>query len=234
MTKLNNCLDVPSGFMIINKPSGPTSHNIIDQLRQITGIKKIGHAGTLDPFATGVLLVAIGRRATREINKYVKLNKVYRADLVLGAVSSTHDPEGEINFNKHVPEPSFTKIQATINKFIGKQKQIPPMFSAKKINGKKLYQLAREGKIVERQPHLINITAIKILSFKWPKATLIIHCSSGTYIRSLARDIGRELKTGAYLANLQRIAIDKFLIKDAVLIDDLNKENWQKKLFLSL
>jgi len=234
MKKLNTSIDVPSGFIIIDKQSGPSSHNIVNKLRGITGIKKIGHAGTLDPFASGVLLVAIGRKATREINKYVKLDKRYVADLFLGATSTTHDPEGEITSVKNTQKASLEDVKNIVKKFIGEQEQIPPMFSAKKVGGKRLYQLARAGKTIERQACNINIKSIEILSYEWPKLVLDIHCSSGTYIRTLASDIGRELEAGAYLTGLRRTAIDKFLIKDAILINELNEENWQDSLFLKI
>ncbi len=234
MKNLNTSIDVPSGFISINKQPGLTSHDVVNELRRITGIKKIGHAGTLDPFASGILLIAIGRRATREINKYVKLNKTYIAELYLGAISTTHDPEGEIEFIKHSQKISKEAIQKVIERFIGKQEQIPPMFSAKKIGGKKLYQLARAGKVIERQASQIEIFSIKILSYKWPILVLNINCSSGTYIRSLARDIGKQLGTGAYLKNLKRIRIDKFLLENSILIEEIKKDNWQEKLFLKI
>lgn len=234
MKNLNTSIDVPSGFIIIDKQVGPTSHNVVDKLRRITGIKKIGHAGTLDPFASGVLLMAIGRKATREISKYVKLDKRYTADLLLGAVSTTHDPEGEITETKNTLEPSSEDIKEVIKKFIGEQEQIPPMFSAKKVGGKKLYQLARAGKVIERQASIINITEINIVEYVWPKLVLDIACSSGTYIRTLGSDIGRELGVGAYLTNLRRTVIGEFLLNDAVLLGDLNTDNWQEKLFLKL
>ena len=234
VSNLNTSIDVPSGFIIIDKQIGPTSHNIVDKLRRITGIKKIGHAGTLDPFASGVLLMAIGRKATREISKYVKLDKRYTADLLLGAVSTTHDPEGEITVTKNPQETSLEEIKKTIKKFIGEQEQIPPMFSAKKVGGKKLYQLARAGKVIERQPSIVNISEINIVEYNWPKLVLDVHCSSGTYIRTLGSDIGKDLGIGAYLTDLRRTAIDEFLIDDAVLVNDLDKDNWQSKLFLKL
>jgi tRNA pseudouridine55 synthase len=234
MNKLNTSMDVPSGFIIMDKQVGPTSHNIVDRLRHITGIKKIGHAGTLDPFASGVLLMAIGRKATREISDYVKLDKRYKADLLLGSVSTTHDPEGEIIVMQNIQEIKLEDIKKVIKKFVGEQEQIPPMFSAKKIGGKKLYQLARAGKVVERQPSIVNIKKINILKYKWPKLVLDISCSSGTYIRTLGSDIGKELGVGAYLTDLRRTAIGKFLIDDAVLLEELDSDEWEKKLFLRL
>ncbi len=234
MKNLNTSLDVPSGFIIIDKPVGPTSHNIVDKLRQITKIKKIGHAGTLDPFASGVLVMAIGRKATREISKFVKLDKQYLAELYLGATSSTHDPESEIKKTETLCKPILEDVQKVIKKFIGEQEQIPPMFSAKKVGGRKLYQLARAGKTVERQASIINIKSIDIVYFEWPKLILDIHCSSGTYIRTLGSDIGRELGAGAYLENLKRTAVGELVLDNAISLDDLDKDNWQKKLFLTL
>ncbi len=122
-----------TGFLLVNKPSGPTSHDIIDKLRRITGIKKIGHAGTLDPFASGLLIVAVEREATREINKFVKLDKVYTAELKLGAISDTHDREGRQQTTDNRQQTTIRRVKKILEKFIGKQAQVPPMFSAKKV-----------------------------------------------------------------------------------------------------
>ncbi len=218
-----------AGFMLINKPVGPTSHDIIDQLRQITGIKKIGHAGTLDPMAGGLLLVAIGREATKKINQFVKLDKKYQATLFLGAVSDTYDKEGKIKttWPDNKPKPSLTAIKKAAQSFVGRGEQIPPMFSAKKIGGQKLYQLARAGKTVKRQPIKIEIYSLKILSYRWPHLTITVHCSSGTYIRTLAHDLGQRLGCGAYLTSLTRTAIGPFRLKQAITINELKKGDWQ-------
>lgn len=221
-----------SGFIIINKPAGPTSHDIIDKLRRITGIKKIGHAGTLDPLATGVLICAIGREATREISKFVKTDKEYEAEIMLGAVSDTYDRTGTItNSQLRITNCELDCIKNVLKEFIGKQKQVPPMYSAKKVGGKKLYQLARAGKEIKRQPSDIEIYNIKILEYKWPLLKIKVKCSSGTYIRSLAHDIGRKLGRGAYLKELQRTAVGNFNIKQAVDLKNLKKENWKEYLF---
>ncbi len=217
----------PSGFLIIDKPKGITSHDVIYQLRKITVIKKIGHAGTLDPFATGVLIVAVSRQATKQINNFAKLDKTYIAKAKLGAVSDTYDPEGKIIENKNAKEVSLKIIKDIIKSFEGEIEQIPPMFSAKKVGGKKLYQLAREGKTIERQPCTITISKIKIIKYKWPYLDFEVKCSTGTYIRSLAHDIGQKAKTGAYLEELQRTAIGKYKIKKSVKLDKLNSRNWQ-------
>ena len=219
-----------SGFMLINKPSGPTSHDIIDKLRRITGIKKIGHAGTLDPFARGLLIVAVGREATREINKFVKLDKVYAAKLKLGVISNTHDNTGNIQKTENRKQKTENQILTNLNRFKGKQKQVPPMFSAKKIKGKKLYQLARQGKTIEREAVDIEIFDIKLLDYKWPVLKIKAHVSSGTYIRALARDIGQALGCGALLDRLERTAIGKHKLTQAVKLSDLNSKNWPELL----
>lgn len=216
------------GFLIVYKPVGPTSHDIIDSLRKITQIKKIGHAGTLDPFARGVLIIAISREYTKRLSEFSKLDKVYVADLFLGAVTDTFDVKGNIRSNKITKIPSLEFIKNKVNKFIGPQKQIPPMFSAKKVNGKKLYNLARQGKTIKREATDINIYKLKILNYEWPNLRLEIYCSAGTYIRSLGHDIGQSLGCGAYLKDLERTAIGTVDKKDAVSLEKLNKENWQE------
>jgi tRNA pseudouridine55 synthase len=204
-------------------------------LRKITGIKKIGHAGTLDPFASGLLICAIGREATREINQFVKLDKEYIAEIFLGATSDTYDRTGIINNYESrvlgITNYELNEVKKVIEKFIGSQKQIPPMYSAKKVGGRKLYELARKGLEIERQPNDINIFDIKILGHSFPLLTLKINCSSGTYIRSLAHDIGQALGCGAYLKNLKRTKIGEFNLSKAVDIKRLNENNWRQFLF---
>ncbi|RLC39031.1 tRNA pseudouridine(55) synthase TruB [Candidatus Falkowbacteria bacterium] len=219
-------LDSNFGYININKPAGPTSHDIVDRLRRITGIKKIGHAGTLDPFARGVLILGISREATKNISKFVKLDKEYVARIYLGAVSSTYDRTGEIIRRKH-SELKLDAVNKILRGFMGKQKQIPPMFSAKKIKGKRLYKLARQGKEIEREPENIEIFSIKTVSFAWPVLEIKVKCSSGTYIRSLTHDIGEKLGCGAYLEELIRTAIGDYKIIDSVSLNSLNTDNWQ-------
>lgn len=224
--------DKKSGFLLINKPSGPTSHDIIDQLRRVTGIKKIGHAGTLDPFASGLLIVAVGREATREIGKFVKLDKEYIAMLYLGATTDTYDRTGkQLEVRSKKLEVKINRVEEVLEKFIGKQEQVPPMFSAKKVGGKKLYKLARQGIEVERKPAPIEIYDIKILKYKWPLLKMKVLCSSGTYIRSLAHDIGKELDCGAYAQELERIAISGLRIDKAISAATLDQRNWVKFIY---
>ncbi len=216
-----------------------TSHDVVNILRKITGIRKIGHAGTLDPFAEGLLIMAVSREATREINKYVKMDKKYIAKLYLGKESDTYDRTGEIKNgfrlkgrnDKAVIKPSQDEIEEAIRSFIGEIEQIPPMYSAKKINGKKLYELARKGVEIERKSQKISIFSIKIIKYEYPSLELEIHCSSGTYIRSLAHDIGRKLGTGAYLEELKRTQIGAFMLRDAAALNDITGENWARYSF---
>jgi tRNA pseudouridine55 synthase len=243
------------GFLIINKPSGPTSHDIVDRIRRITGEKRVGHAGTLDPFASGVLLVGVGREATREFPNLVGLDKRYRATLRLGATSDTDDRTGIIGTGQMARGTWFTeeKISDVLKKFTGKIEQIPPMYSAKKIGGKKLYELARAGLHVARSPSHVEIYSLKIIDYalfatpalpapsraegsrvegghEQPLLKLEIHCSSGTYIRALARDIGEALGCGAYLEELERTAVGPFLIEEAARLDEMTEKDVELRL----
>lgn len=219
-------IESQSGFILINKHSGPTSHDIVDQLRQITKIKKIGHAGTLDPLASGLLIVAIGREATKQIDQFVKLDKEYLVEIRLGIKTDTYDQEGKVLERYEGSKIAKKDVKKAVKKFIGHQEQLPPMYSAKKVKGKKLYELARAGKDIARQPSKIKINKLKIVSYGWPKLELKVHCSSGTYIRSLAHDLGHELGCGATMWNLQRIKIGPFSLKQALELSQLNSRNW--------
>ncbi len=224
-----NCQE--SGFILINKPVGITSHDVVNKLRKITGIKKIGHAGTLDPAAGGCLFMAVGREATRQISRFVKLDKEYVAEINLSAVTDTFDRQGKIIKRFAVKEISAGKIKKVLKGFLGGQKQVPPMFCAKKINGKKLYELARSGKKIARRSNEIEIFKIKMFKYKYPKLRIGVKCSSGTYIRSLAFDIGKKLGVGGYLDGLERTSIGGYKIKQAVDLKNINKNNWRKFLF---
>ena len=218
------------GYLLINKPPGPTSHDVIDKLRGITGERRIGHAGTIDPFARGLLLVGVGREATRNLGKFVGLDKRYRAILKLGAVSNTYDRTGEIT-DYGVPITNYeSRIHSVLNSFIGKEKQIPPQYSAKKVKGKKAYEFARAGEEVFLKPQEIEIYDIKLLATGHELFALEIHCSSGTYIRSLAHDIGQKLGCGAYIEELTRVAIGNFTLEESTALQDISPENWQSHL----
>ncbi len=219
------------GFILIDKETGPTSHDIIYKLRKITGIKKIGHAGTLDPFASGLMIIAIDRRATREIEKFVKLDKKYLANIILGKETDTYDRDGKTISSYSGEKIPKQRIKEVVLKIKDQTEQIPPMYSAKKINGKKLYELDRKNIEIERKPQSIKIFCIKIKKYNWPELQLDIHCSSGTYIRTIANDLGKELGCGAYLKELRRTSIQKYKVKKAKKIREINSNNWKKYLF---
>ena len=205
----------------INKPAGITSHTVVNKLRKFYGIKKIGHAGTLDPFATGVLVLLVGRDSTKRSQELMKQNKIYRTKLKLGYISDTYDKDGVIQEYNIQKVPTRSEIDQIIASFIGEISQIPPMYSAIKINGKKMYELARKGQTVDIPPRLVNIYDIKVLDYTYPYLTLDIACSSGTYIRSLGYDIGIKLGTGAYLEELERRQSGEYNIENCYSLDTL-------------
>jgi len=230
-----------SGFILINKALDWTSNDVTVYIRtkvaktikrQNPHIKhvRVGHAGTLDPFATGLLIVAIGRQATRQIEQYKNLPKIYETTIQLGATSDSYDITGKITQspNYQIIE-SLTQqhIEIILKHFIGKQRQIPPMHSAKKVDGKRLYNLARKGIEIERKPCDIDIHTIDILD--WDKITyqltIRVSCSTGTYIRSLAHDIGKELGVGGYCKTLHRTAIGDYQVSDAINIEGIRIED---------
>lgn len=211
----------PPDFLLINKPLGWTSFDAVNYIRKIaraqTGQKsiRVGHAGTLDPFATGLLIVGVGRSATKKLDEFKNLPKTYVATIRLGATSTTGDPTGVITIQDTHNMIQKKEIKKILKSFIGQQLQTPPMFSAKKIAGQKLYELARQGKIVERQPSKIEIYKIKLLDYSYPNLKIEVSCSTGTYIRTLAEDIGKNLGVGAYCLELTRTSIGKYKLKNA-------------------
>ena len=215
-------------FLLINKPPGITSYDVIYQLRKITGQKTIGHAGTLDPFAQGLLIIAIGRTATRQLSQLLKLDKIYLTTLQLGAISNTYDLTGNITKHKYHKTLSRQRIKTILQSFIGEQLQLPPIYSAKKINGQPAYLLARQGQTPKLTPHKITLYNIQLNKFSLKNYNLEIkvHCSSGTYLRALAHDIGQRLGTGAYLTYLQRVNVGPWQLKDAVELKQLTSNNW--------
>ena len=231
-----------NGILVINKPIGPTSHDIVDKVRHITGIKQVGHAGTLDPFAEGVLVILIGL-ATKLQSKFMEMPKTYVATLRFGATSDTYDKTGSIKMCEAQPHTSKVKIQKILKQFIGEIEQMPPVFSAIKIKGKKAYELARKGIKPELKPRKVKIYDIQCRKYRWPasrrRATasrggpyleIEVKCGKGTYIRSLAHDIGQKLFCGAYLEKLVRTEVGKFNIKNSVKINKLTSNNWQSYL----
>lgn len=216
-----------AGFLLINKPATWSSHDIVGYLRKVTKIQKIGHAGTLDPFASGLMIIGIGREATKNLDNFKSLPKTYLATLELGKISNTFDPTGELKIVTEKENINLEQIKEVISSFLGEQQQIPPMFSAKKINGKKLYDLARKGIEVERKPAEIVIFSIKILEYSWPLLKTEVKCSAGTYIRSLANDIGLKLGCGAYCKELTRTKIGEFFLEPNIPIpQNIHRDSW--------
>ncbi len=208
---------------LIDKPSGWTSFDVVAKIRgsikKTTGERvKVGHAGTLDPFATGLLIVLTGTKTKKQYD-YMKLDKEYEATLFLGANSTTGDPEGIITKNKDSKEIQQKDVEETVKKFVGKIEQMPPQYSAIKVDGQPAYKSARLGKAVDLKPRNIEIYKIEKVALGWPIMKFVVNCSSGTYIRVLAEDIGKELGCGAYLTELKRTKIGNYNLKDAKNID---------------
>jgi tRNA pseudouridine55 synthase len=196
----------------INKPVGITSFGVVHHIRKATGIKKVGHAGTLDPFAQGVLVVGIGRSATRQLEVFMRQEKEYVARVVFGTVTDTDDPTGKIIEQNNFIMPEPTTLDGVISRYVGEIDQIPPRYSAIKINGVRLYKLARKGIDIERQPRKVLIKQIEVVNLTDDGFNMRVVCSHGTYIRSLAYDIGRDLGFGAHLSELTRVRIGQFTV----------------------
>ena len=220
-----------SGFLLVDKPEGMTSHDVVDYLRKITKIKKIGHAGTLDPIATGLLILGIGREATKKLSEFQKLDKEYIAKIKLGVKSDTFDKEGKIEKVQFEKIPKREEVEKVLKSFCGEILQTPPSYSAKKIKGKKAYELARKGMKTELLPVKVKIYQIEILNYSFPYLEIKVYCSSGTYIRSLANDIGEKLKVGGLIEELRRTKIGNFKVENAQKLSQIHSENWQNFLF---
>jgi len=220
-------LNEKAGILLLDKPRGATSFSLVALLRRLTGIKKIGHAGTLDPFATGVMVMLIGKPYTRLSDQLIGHDKEYLATLHLGVSTDSYDCDGQITYESQ-KIPSFFDIQEALKQFQGTILQTPPMFSAKKINGKKLYKLARIGIEVEREPIQVTLET-ELCSYEYPFLKLKINCSKGTYIRSIAHDLGIILKTGAHLTQLVRTKSGPFTLKECLTIHSLSEPTFSFK-----
>lgn len=198
------------GILLVNKPKGKTSFSLITALRKILNVQKIGHAGTLDPMATGVMVLLVGKKFTTLSDQLLSSDKEYIAEITLGITTDTYDADGKVVFESS-EVPTLATLEEALKKFQGKVEQTPPMFSAKKQNGKKLYELAREGKTVERQKVTLDMT-VDLIHYEYPKATLSIACSKGTYVRSIAHDLGQMVGSGAHLSDLVRSRSGSFAI----------------------
>ena len=211
-------------IVLIDKPTGMTSFGVVARVRRVlteqAGRKvKVGHTGTLDPFATGLMILVTGKKC-REAEHYTKLDKWYEAQIVLGQTSSTGDPEGELTTVSD-RRPTEAEIGAVLERFTGEIQQTPPVFSAIKIDGQRAYKLARQGKEVNMPSRNVTIYSLELISYEYPHMNIRTHVSSGTYIRTLAQDIGEALGTGAYCRELRRTKIAKYDIADAKTLADL-------------
>lgn len=212
-----------NGIVNIYKEKGYTSHDVVAVLRKVVGQKKIGHTGTLDPDATGVLPVCLGR-ATKVCELLTDHDKTYEALLLLGKTTDTQDISGEVLEEKDPAHLTEEEVRSCIESFIGAYDQVPPMYSALKVNGKKLYELAREGKTVERKSRRVQIYGIRILEMNLPHVRMEVDCSKGTYIRTLCHDIGEKLQVGGCMEELERTKVGRFLKKDAVTLDEVRQK----------
>lgn len=214
MSKKTAPIQLHEGIFPVNKPPGKTSFSLVHAARRLSGIRKIGHTGTLDPFATGVVVLLIGKTFTKQAAKFQEEDKEYEAFIHLGIETTTFDPEGEIIANNPYI-PSLSAVISTVEFFQGKIQQIPPMFSAKKIQGKKLYDLARKGIEIERKPIEITLQT-KLIEYNYPFVHVHITCTKGTYIRTIASDFGKKIGCGAYLKALTRIRSGSYRLQDCI------------------
>ena len=211
-----------NGIILIDKPQGMTSHDVVDAVRKKFSMRRVGHAGTLDPLATGVLIVLLGK-STKLFNKFMAFDKTYEATLLLGRRTDTADIEGKTLAQTPVEGITSAMIENVFQQFSGDIQQVPPMYSAVKIKGRKLYQLARSGIEVEREPRAIKIYSLKLLQLIIPEVKFFLQCSKGTYVRQLAEDVGEALGCGACISQIQRTRVGPFALPEAVALEGLDE-----------
>ena len=210
-------------IILIDKPAGMTSFGVVARIRRVLSQKagkkvKVGHTGTLDPFATGLMILVVGKEC-KNAQSYSKLDKTYEATIHLGQTSTTGDPEGEIA-SVSLKKPTIDQVQATLSQFVGEIQQQPPIFSAIKINGQRAYKLARDGEKIDMPLRFVTIHSLELISYEYPEVKIRTHVSSGTYIRTLATDIGAILEVGAYCTSLRRTSISSWSIAQAKTLSD--------------
>lgn len=215
------------GILVINKPSGITSHDVVDIVRRKFKMKQVGHAGTLDPLATGVLVVLVGQ-ATKLFNKFSSFDKAYMATMTLGIKTDTADIKGTVIAQKPYDGVTQEQVERIFKKFLGEIDQVPPMVSALKHKGKRLYQLARKGIEVEREARRVKIHTLKLLEFALPKIQFLLECSKGTYVRKIAEDVGGLLGCEACISQIHRIKVGPFVIEQAVELDQISQKDIQR------
>lgn len=217
------------GIIIVNKPDGMTSHDVVAIVRKKFKMRRVGHAGTLDPLATGVLVLLLGK-ATKLFDKFVAFDKAYRATMILGTATNSADTQGKIIQQLPYDHVTRQQVEEAFKGFVGDIEQVPPMVSAVKVGGRKLYQLARKGIEVERKPRQIRIDCLRMEDFNPPDVKFYLECSKGTYVRQLAEDVGKVLGCGACISQIQRTKVGAFCLEDAVDIEDINEghmRNWK-------
>lgn len=214
------------GALLIDKPAGPTSHDVVDAIRRQFAIKKVGHCGTLDPGATGLLIIVLGR-GTKLSERLMSDDKVYEGSMRFGETTDSYDAEGELVASLPVPPLTLDELNSAAEEFIGDQMQTPPMVSAVKKGGVPLYKLARKGVEVEREPRLIHIYNFRFSHYQEPIGTFRLACTKGTYVRSVAHELGQKLGCGAHLATLRRTVSGKFDVADAVQFEEVM--NWSDR-----
>jgi tRNA pseudouridine55 synthase len=223
--------NVVSGVLVVDKPVGLTSHDVVQIIRRGTGIRRAGHTGTLDPRASGVLVILVGPAV--RLSEYVSASdKRYQATVRLGASTDTYDAEGTILSTRSVEDVTEDSFDEILQTFTGEIIQVPPPYSAVKVKGRKAYEMAREGEEVILEPRTINVYSLEILEWSPPEVVIDVYCSSGTYVRSLANDLGKSLGTGAHLVGLRRTKSGRFTLRDAVplrrLQDSFNAGEWYR------
>ncbi|MCE9614718.1 MAG: tRNA pseudouridine(55) synthase TruB [Lentisphaerae bacterium] len=212
--------DPLDGVLVVDKPAGPTSHDMVDRVRRLFGIRKVGHGGTLDPLATGVLVLLLGR-ATKLSSQFLGSDKTYEGTLRLGVATDSHDAAGAVISEKDCHGITRAQLEASMTTFLGDILQVPPMVSAIKFEGVPLYKRARKGQEVERQPRLIHIYEFTLTRFELPEADFVLRCTKGTYVRKIASDIGDQLGCGAHLSRLRRTRSGNLGIEDSITDDEL-------------
>src|SRR5947209_5614458 len=208
------------GALLIDKPAGPTSHDVVDAIRRQFNIRKVGHCGTLDPNATGLLIIVLGR-GTKLSEKLMSDDKVYEGTIKMGEATASYDADSELVASLPVPPLSLDDLNATASEFVGDQMQVPPMVSAVKKDGVPLYKLARKGIEVVREPRLIHIYRFRFSSYEEPIGAFEVACTKGTYVRSLAHELGEKIGCGAHLATLRRVRSGKFDVAEATQFEDV-------------
>jgi tRNA pseudouridine55 synthase len=215
-----HAFDALDGALLVDKPAGPTSHDIVDEIRRAFALKKVGHCGTLDPNATGLLIILLGR-ATKLSEKLMSDDKVYSGWIKFGESTNSYDTDGEITATRPIPPLTVEALDAAAESFLGDQMQQPPMVSAVKIGGVPLYKLARKGMEVERKARLIHIYNFRFTQYEEPYGSFRVACTKGTYVRTIAHELGEKLGCGAHLATLRRQTSGRFEVSDAVQYEEV-------------